>query len=227
MEGIAKGVCGVIEGIGPDCDWRATRAILVIVPCVLLVLLLTWLGTRARLVRRAMDGVYTLGGIVSALFLLAMLGIIVGQMVARWSGVAFPGSTNYAGYCMAAASFFALAYTLNSGAHIRVNLMLTALGRHRRWGEIWCFGIGALLATYFARYAIKGTLESIRWNDISQGQDATPLWIPQIAMCIGTVMLAMAVWDNFFRLLIDGGTNVEAETVEDAPAPQTPPLEAR
>lgn len=214
MKDIAKGVCDAVELIGFDCDWRATQAVLIAVPAIMLVLLLTWASTRSPVMRRGMDGLYTLGGVISALFLLAMLGIIVAQMVARWSGVAFPGSTNYAGYCMAAASFFALAYTLNAGAHIRVNLMLSALGRHRRWGEIWCFGIGALLATYFARYAIKGTMESVRWNDISQGQDATPLWIPQIAMCIGTVLLAVAVWDNFFRLVLDGTSNVEAETVE-------------
>jgi len=215
MKEIAQGVCGLVEAVGIDCDWRATWAVMIAVPAILLVLLLTWLGTRSRAVRRGMDGLYQAGGIVSALFLLVMLGIIVAQMVARWSGIAFPGSTNYAGYCMAAASFFALAYTLNSGAHIRVNLMLTALGRHRRWGEVWCFGIAALLATYFARYAIKATMESVRWNDISQGQDATPLWIPQIAMCVGTVLLAIAVWDNFFRIVMEGHSNIEAETVED------------
>ena len=216
MKAIAKGVCDAVEFLGVDCDWRATQALLIAVPAILLVLLLTWLATRKPLIRKALDGLYTLGGIISALFLLTMLGIIVAQMVCRWSGVAFPGSTDYAGYCMAASSFFALAYALNSGSHIRVNLMLTALGRHRRWGEVWCFGIGALLATYFARYAIKATFESVRWNDISQGQDATPLWIPQIAMCIGTVLLAIAVWDNFFRILLIGTSNIEAETVEDA-----------
>lgn len=215
MKELAQGVCGAIEAIGLDCDWRATRAVMIAVPAISLVLLLTWLGTRSRAARRGLDGLYLAGGIVSALFLLAMLGIIVAQMIARWSGIAFPGSTSYAGYCMAAASFLALAYALNAGAHIRVNLMLTALGRHRHRGEIWCFGVAALLSTYFARYAIKATMESVRWNDISQGQDATPLWIPQIAMCIGTVLLAIAMWDNFFRLLLEGRSNIEAETVED------------
>jgi len=224
MKAIAKGVCDAIEILGVDCDWRATQAVLIAVPAILLVLLLSWLSTRKPIVRKALDGLYTSGGIISALFLLAMLGIIVAQMMSRWSGIAFPGSSNYAGYCMAASSFFALAYALNAGAHIRVNLMLTALGRHRRWGEIWCFGIGALLATYFARYAIKATMESVRWNDISQGQDATPIWIPQIAMCIGTVLLAIAVWDNFFRILFLGTSNIEAETVEDDP--HLPPTEA-
>ena len=36
----------------------------------------------------------------------------------------FPGSTEYAGYAMAATSFFALAYTLTQGAHIRVSILL-------------------------------------------------------------------------------------------------------
>jgi TRAP-type C4-dicarboxylate transport system permease small subunit len=219
MKAIAKGVCDAIEVVGIDCDWRATQAVLIAIPAILLVLLLTWLGTRKPFFRKALDGLYTLGGIISAIFLLIMLGIICAQMVARWSGIAFPGSTSYAGYCMAASSFFGLAYALNAGAHIRVNLMLTALGRHRVWGEIWCFGIAAYLATYFARYAIKGTMESVRWNDISQGQDATPLWIPQVAMCIGTVLLAIAVWDNFFRILFVGTSNIVAETVAD----DTPP----
>lgn len=223
MKEIAKGVCDAIEFIGLDCDWKATQAVLVAIAAILVVLLVTWLGTRHRIFRKGLDALYLSGGIASAGFLLAMLGIIVAQMVARWTGQAFPGSTSYAGYCMAASSFLALAYALNTGSHIRVNLLLTALGRHRRWGEIWCFAVAAYLATYFARYAIKATQESVRWNDISQGQDATPLWIPQIAMCVGTVILAISVWDNFFRILLEGKSNIEAEAIPDAPAPAPRP----
>lgn len=224
MKDVAKSVCNGVEIIGFDCDWRATQAVLIALMGILVVLLLTWLGTRRPFFRKALDSLYLMGGIVSAMFLLTMLGIIVAQMVARWSGQAFPGSTNYAGYCMAASSFLALAYALNSGSHIRVNLMLSALGRYRRWGEIWCFAVAAFLATYFARYAIKTTQGSIKWNDISQGQDATPLWIPQIAMSVGTVILAIAVWDNLFRMLFEGDSNIVAETVEED-APSTMPME--
>lgn len=211
----AKDVCGAAEALGADCDWRAAQAMIVIVPAVLLVLLLSWLGTRSRWARRFLDGLYLLGGIIGACFMIAMLGIIAAQMVARWSSIAFPGSTDYAGYCMAASSFFALAYALNSGSHIRVNLLLTALGRYRRWGELWCFGIAALLATYFARYAVKANILSEKLNDVSQGQDATPLWIPQIAMSAGTILLAIAVWDNLMRLIVQGETNFKEETVSD------------
>ena len=89
----------------------------------------------------------------------------------------FAGGPDYAGYFMAGASFFAFAYALNNGNHIRVTLVLGTLGKYRRIGEIWCFAMATLLAVYWARYAIKITYWSYKLNDISQGQDATPIWI--------------------------------------------------
>lgn len=166
--------------------------------------------------RRTLDAVYAGAGALAAVFLVAMLGVIVAQMVARWSGLTFPGATSYAGYCMAAASFLALPHALNRGAHIRVGLLLNALGRHRRWAELWCFGVGAGLATYFAWYAVRGVRFSIRFNDVSQGQDATPLWIPQMAMVAGTILLAVCLWDNLIRLVATGRDNIRAESVDDA-----------
>ncbi len=157
-----------------------------------------------RAIRRALDFLYLACGVTAAAALVLMLAIIVLQMAARWTGQTFPGSTDYAGYAMATASFLALAYTLNHGAHIRVSLLLSKLGRWRRVGELWCYGIGTALATYFSYYAIKATYWSYTLNDISQGQDATPIWIPQIAMAVGTTVFAIALLDQFIRLLAGG-----------------------
>ena len=85
-----------------------------------------------RTLRRSLDALYLAGGVLGALFLIAILLLIVAQMTARWTGQVFPGATDYAGYSMAGASFMALAYSMNRGAHIRVNLMLSHLGRWRR-----------------------------------------------------------------------------------------------
>jgi TRAP-type C4-dicarboxylate transport system permease small subunit len=38
--------------------------------------------------------------------------------------------------------------------------------------------------------------QSRAFNDISTGNDATPLWIPQLAMALGTVVLAIAFIDE-------------------------------
>ena len=120
-----------------------------------------------------------------------------------------PGATNYAGYCMAESSFLMLAYALNQGAHIRMSLVLGKLGRYRRIGEIWCYGVAAVTATFFARYAIKTNYWSWKFNDVSQGQDAWPIWIPQLVMSLGTVLLAIALWDHLIRIIFTRHEGVE------------------
>lgn len=167
-----------------------------------------------RLLRKSLDALYLAGGILGALFLISILVLIVLQMGARWTGTVFPGSTDYAGYCMAASSFFALAYALNHGAHIRVTLLLNGMGTWRRYGEIWCYAVAAVIATIFARYAVKANIWSAKLHDISQGQDATPLWIPQIAMSAGTILLAIALWDHLIRILLTSHAGVQPSAVD-------------
>ena len=161
-----------------------------------------------RGVRAFLDGLYLAGGIVAALFLIAILILIVLQMIARWTGEVFPGAPDYAGYCMAAASFFAFAHALTRGAHIRVSILLNASGP--------CFAIATALAWYFAYFAGKTAYQSWRFNDISQGQDATPLWIPQMAMVIGAILLAVALTDNLVSVLVTGGHRIRSDTVEQS-----------
>ena len=71
--------------------------------------------------RRFLNSVYDGAAVLAAFCLCAMLVVIVLQMAARWTGIAFPGSSEYAGYLMAASSFLAFAHTLNRGAQ-RVTL---------------------------------------------------------------------------------------------------------
>ena len=168
-----------------------------------------------KTIRRVLDALYLAGGVLGGLFLITILGLIVAQMIARWTGTVFPGAADYAGYSMAGASFFSLAYALNKGAHIRVSLVLNALGTWRRYGEIWCYGVAAVTAIFFARYAIKTNFGSAKWNDISQGLDATPLWIPQIAMSDGTVLLAVALIDQFLRVLLTEHDGVEQPDITE------------
>jgi TRAP-type C4-dicarboxylate transport system permease small subunit len=148
--------------------------------------------------------------------LVAILCVIVAQMVARWSGVAFPGSSEYAGYLMAASSFLAFAYALNHGAHIRVSLMLTALGRHRFWGELWALVIGTAASSYLAWFAVKATKWSYKLHDVSQGQDATPIWIVQIPMAFGAVLLAICFFDNLVTLILTRRDNIGSDMVDQS-----------
>ena len=167
--------------------------------------------------RSILDRVYLGCGVVAALFLVAILFLIVVQMLARWTGEVFPGAPDYAGYCMAAASFFAFAHALNRGTHIRVSILLNAVGpKVRRWLEVWCFAIATGLSWYFFYYATKTAYWSWKFNDVSQGQDATPLWIPQSSMVLGSMVFAIALSDHLIHVIMSGDHRIESDTVEQS-----------
>ena len=48
----------------------------------------------------------------------------------------------------------------------------------------------------FAVYSCKLAWQSYTFHDISTANDATPLWLPQISMALGAVVLAIAMVDE-------------------------------
>ena len=153
--------------------------------------------------RRFLDFVYDGAAAVAALFMVGLLGMVLLSIISRQLHFHVPGTDAYAGYMMAAAGFLALAHTLKRGEHIRVTLLLNALkGRWKQGFEIWSLGIATLLAVLFAYYSCKLAWQSHEFHDISTGSDATPLWIPQIAMALGTVVLALAFVDELVLELL-------------------------
>jgi TRAP-type C4-dicarboxylate transport system permease small subunit len=163
-----------------------------------------------RAVRRMLDGLYDAAAAVAALCLVGILVVIVAQVGLRWSGRTFPGAAQYAGYLMAAASFLAFAHTLNRGAHIRVGLLLNALGARRHWAEVWCLAVGSVAACYLAWFAVRTVYWSWRLGDVSQGQDRMMLWIVQTPVAVGAVILALCLIDNLVVRLATGRDNVAA-----------------
>jgi TRAP-type C4-dicarboxylate transport system permease small subunit len=167
-------------------------------------------------IRRFLDRLYDLAGVVAAACLAAILLVIVLQMATRWLNISIPGLSEYAGYLMASASFLAFAHTLNRGAHIRVGLFLTALGKHRFWGELWCMAIAAAASSYLAWYAVRMVVWSYKLHDVSQGQDITPMWIAQAPMAAGAVLLAISFIDNLVSLLANKRDNIGSSVIDQA-----------
>jgi len=170
-----------------------------------------------NILRRLLDFIYFASGALAAVSLVAILLLIVVQMVARWTGEVFPGAASYAGYAMAAASFLAFANALNRGAHIRVSVLLNALpAGPKRLLEIWCFGLAAAIAWYFTYYAYWFVYWSWKFNEVSQSQDATSLWIPQSVMVVGGGILAIALTDNLLYLIVKGEYRLTRDLVDQS-----------
>jgi TRAP-type C4-dicarboxylate transport system permease small subunit len=163
--------------------------------------------------RRALDALYDGAGWLGALFLIGTLVFVLIGISGRLLHFHLPGTDAYAGYCMAAAGFLALAHTLKRGEHIRVTLIVEHLSPARRRAlEIAALAIAALLAGLFAFYSVRLSWQSWQFNDISTANDATPLWLPQLAMAAGTLTLFVAVVDEFVAELRGRRRKPAAET---------------
>lgn len=150
-----------------------------------------------RPVRRLLDALYDSAAVLAAAALVGLFGCVLVSIFGRRFGVNFAGVDAYAGYLMAAAGFLALAQTFKRGEHIRVTLVIERLaGRWRGALEAWALALATLLALLLATYSVRLVWQSHRFNDISTANDATPLWIPQLAMAIGTAVLAIALIDE-------------------------------
>jgi TRAP-type C4-dicarboxylate transport system permease small subunit len=148
--------------------------------------------------RRILDWLYDGAAWLAALAMIGVLLMVLLSIASRQLGFHVAGTDAYAGYSMAAAGFLALAHTLKKNEHIRVTLLLGRLkGRGLRVLQLWALSAAVLLAGLFAYYSVRLAWQSPVLNAISTGNDATPLWIPQITMAVGTVVLLIAFVDEW------------------------------
>ena len=80
-----------------------------------------------RSLEKSLNNVYKLSGYIAAVFLILVAVFILIGIFSRIFGFYIRGLAEYSGYCMASASFFALAYTFVEGGHIRITLFLEKL----------------------------------------------------------------------------------------------------
>jgi TRAP-type C4-dicarboxylate transport system permease small subunit len=148
---------------------------------------------------RLFDGAGYLAGVFMVGTLVTVLLSIAGRLTPALN---LPGADAYAGYCTAASAFLALAPTLRRGEHIRVTLLFNQLQPAvRHWADLACHVLGLLLAGALAWFSMRLAWQSHAFNDISTGLDATPLWIPQLAMGAGTTLLTLAFALDGWQLL--------------------------
>lgn len=164
--------------------------------------------------RRLLDGLYSASGWLAGISMVGVLVMVLATILSRFFGIALSGTDAYAGYAMAGAGFLALASTLKQGEHIRVTLVLGMLkGRALKGLEVAALAVATLLSGFLAFYSVVLVWQSWEINDISVGLDATPLWIPQLVMALGTLVFFIAFCDEFILELLG---KRERRAVEDA-----------
>jgi TRAP-type C4-dicarboxylate transport system permease small subunit len=150
-----------------------------------------------------LNNLYKLSGNIAAAFLLLVAIFILTGIASRLFGFYIRGLAEYSGYCMAASSFLALAYTFGEKGHIRITLFLEkANKRIRRLLELWCFSIATFFSGFLSFYFIKMLIISIDFKERSEGADEIYIWIPQTTVAIGSTIFFICVFHNFTLLIL-------------------------
>ena len=144
---------------------------------------------------RNLNKLYKFSGYIAAIFLIFVAIFILTGIASRIFGFYIRGLAEYSGYCMASASFFALAYTFVEGGHIRITLFLEKLsGSKKKFIEIWCLSIAGFFSGFLAFYFLKMLIISYKFQERSEGADEILIWIPQTSVAIGSIIFFISVF---------------------------------
>ena len=142
-----------------------------------------------------LNKLYKYSGYIAAIFLILVAIFILIGISSRIFGFYIRGLAEYSGYCMASASFFALAYTFVEGGHIRITLFLEKLsGTKKNFIEIWCLSLASFFSGFLSFYFIKMLIISYKFQERSEGADEILIWIPQTSVAIGSTIFFISVF---------------------------------
>ena len=155
-----------------------------------------------KTIDKNLNKLYQLSGYIAAIFLIFIAVFILIGISSRMFNFYIRGLAEYSGYCMAAASFFALAYTFVEGGHVRITLFLEKLsGSKKKFIEIWCLSIGSFFSGYLAFYFIKMLVISYKFQERSEGADEILIWIPQTSVAIGSIIFSISVFHHLILVI--------------------------
>ena len=152
---------------------------------------------------RNLNKIYKISGYIAATFLILVAVFILIGIASRIFGFYIRGLAEYSGYCMASASFFALAYTFIEGGHIRITLFFEKLsGLKKKIAEIWCLGVASFFSSFLAFYFIKMLIISYKFQERSEGADEILIWIPQSSVALGSFVFFICVFHQLIKVIM-------------------------
>jgi TRAP-type C4-dicarboxylate transport system permease small subunit len=150
-----------------------------------------------------LKNLYQLSGYVAAMFLVLVAIFILTGIASRLFGFYIRGLAEYSGYCMAASSFLALAYTFGQKGHIRITLFLEKANKNiRRVLELWCLSVTTFFSGFLSYYFIKLLIISIDFKVSSEGAVEFYILIQQSTTAIGSTIFFICVLHNFILLIL-------------------------
>jgi TRAP-type C4-dicarboxylate transport system permease small subunit len=157
-----------------------------------------------------------------AVFLVASfyitLDVLARKFLSRSSGV----TDEMGGYALALGGMFALAYTLRTGGHVRIDVLLPKLPVHAQR----VLGYGAMVIMIVFASVVALYCWRLAWDSWETGATAmsflqTPLVVPQALMAFGMTMLAV---EALAILVVGVAESIGSRRLVDLPLTAMPEL---
>ena len=161
------------------------------------------LGFRA--VARKADKLYYFLGYICGLELLLLAFFITYQVIARNLGwPVAPGGGPMSGYVLAMAVTWGFCYSLRSGAHVRIDVLLPRMSPRIRAIADWL----ALMGMAFLAYVITWKMWEKVISDYQKGvvtidYPLTPVFIPKIVIALGFTLLVITALQMMLSMLAE------------------------
>ena len=152
--------------------------------------------------RRALDALYSVSAGLAALSLFGIFVVMMAQVGLRETHRQLPGADDISAYLCVATTFFALGATFKRGELIRVGMVLDRLKPGtRRIMELLVLALAGVLIGYVVFWTAQDVMFSWEIEEVAQGTVPFPLWIPKLAMPLGSGILLIAILDEFVAVL--------------------------
>ncbi len=165
--------------------------------------------------RTALDALYMAAAVLGAVCVALICVLMVFQSLGREFGINTGATNDIVSWLCAAAAFFTMAHAFKHGDFVRVTLVLeTVSAPIRRVLELVSLFIALVAVAYLAWWACRFTYQSYEFKELAQGLLPLPIWIPQSSFALGSLLLLVAVFDEFV-IVARGGVPTFVRLVEE------------
>jgi C4-dicarboxylate transporter DctQ subunit len=166
----------------------------------------------------AIDALSMAGAWAAVFCILAILGLIVGEVAARnLFNYSIHFAWEFSAYFMGACFLLGAGYALRAGAQIRVNILITGVPDSvGRAIDLVATLLSIAVVAYLSYALFQLTWLSWVRNSKSVQASELPLWIPQLALAVGAAIFTLQLAARAARLLrCEPGEDAQLRLAQD------------
>ena len=180
---------------------------------------------KTRALASKMDTFYFWLGYICGVELLLLGFFITYQVVARkLNWIQAPGTDVMSGYVLAMAATWAFSYSLRSGSHVRIDVLLPYMGAKTRATADWLALCSVLFLGWVTMWKLWDTVIGDYENGtVTNDYPLTPLFIPKIVVALGFTLLNITAMQMMYSMVAEavlirwnrarGGEEIETITI--------------